>query len=59
MENDEKDFELRRISKELCEIIDKQKERINDFAWNSLKISDKEASKAVARKYKDAGLDEE
>jgi len=49
-------IETRRICKELCEILDKQKEKINDFAWDSLKITDAEASRVIARKYKDAGL---
>lgn len=53
----EKNFERRRICKELCELLDKQKEKVNDFAWNALKISDVEASRMIARKFKDAKLD--
>jgi len=51
------EVETRRICKELCKILDKQKEKINDFAWNALKITDAEASRVIARKYKEAGLD--
>ena len=53
----EKEYERRSISKELCIILDKQKMKVNEFAWNSLKISDVEASKIIARKYKNAHLD--
>lgn len=53
-----KDYERRNISKEMCELMDKHKEKINDFARNSFKkISDVVASKDMARKYKNAGLD--
>lgn len=52
-----KAYERRNISKEMCEIMDKQKEKVNEFAWNALRISDVEASKMIARKYKSSGLD--
>lgn len=45
------------VSIELIEIINKQKEKINDFAWDALKITDVEATKVIARKIKEAGLD--
>lgn len=55
--NKEKDYERRNIHKELCEIMDRQKEKIKDFAWDTLKISNVASSRIIARKYKDAGLD--
>lgn len=54
----EKDFERRYVSKEFCELIDKHKEKINDFARNSFKrVGDITATRDMARKYKEAGLD--
>lgn len=55
----EKSFGRRSISKELCEILDNEKEKINHYAWGSLKVSDVEASRVVAKKYLKHGLDKE
>ncbi|MEX0597452.1 MAG: hypothetical protein WD512_13235 [Candidatus Paceibacterota bacterium] len=55
----EKKFERRSIGKELCEILDNEKEKINHYAWDSLKISDVEASRVIAKKYLKHGLEKE
>lgn len=54
----EKNYERRNICKELCGLLDLQKEKVNEFAWDALKISDVEASRMIARKFRDARLDQ-
>jgi hypothetical protein len=49
--------ERRTISKEMCELIDRTKEKINDYAWEVLHITDAQASRLIVKKYLEAGLD--
>lgn len=48
--------EVRKIAKELGELIDLMKLVINDYAWHGLKISDADASRVLANKIKESGL---
>lgn len=51
-----KEVEVRKISKELCEILDKLKEIVSDFGWGELKVSDTEVSRILARKIRENNL---
>jgi len=55
----ENGIERRSISKELGEILDRIKLNVDNYTWNSVKISDAEASKILAKKIISAGLDKE
>lgn len=48
--------ERRYISKEMCELLDKIKENVSEFAWSSLRITDAEASRILVKKVADAKL---
>jgi len=43
-------IERRYIARELCEVLDKIKENVNDYAWQTLKVTDAEASRILAKK---------
>lgn len=55
----ENGIERRSVSSELGEILDRIKLNVDNYTWNSVKISDAEASRILAKKIVSAGLDKE
>lgn len=59
IEKKDNGIERRSISKELGEVLDRIKLNVDNYTWNSVRISDAEASKILAKKIIKAELDKE